>query len=128
MYSSGMRNLPTHVVVEESGEDCMICLATMLPGEIVTCLPYCQHIFHLSCIVEWFTVKLKSGAVGCCPLCNTETIKPRLSTTPPLVTGNILLDLSTLDQEHVGVARLSPVVCMAAVVVCTFIIIFLFQH
>lgn len=51
-----------------SGEKiiCSICLQGIQVGETVRSLPYCQHMFHLSCIDGWLVRN------GSCPLCRRD--------------------------------------------------------
>ncbi|KAJ6684705.1 NEP1-INTERACTING PROTEIN-LIKE 2 [Salix purpurea] len=46
-----------------NGTTCSICLQEFQQGEMVCSLPPCRHIFHSSCINEWFI------GHSTCPLC-----------------------------------------------------------
>ncbi|KAG5222441.1 NEP1-interacting protein [Salix suchowensis] len=46
-----------------NGPTCSICLQEFQKGEMVCSLPPCRHIFHSSCISEWFI------GHSTCPLC-----------------------------------------------------------
>ena len=51
-----------------AAEECAICLAPLLVGEMVRRLPACGHLFHAGCVDRW----LHQHAT--CPLCRTAVI------------------------------------------------------
>lgn len=42
---------------------CSICLAEYQFGDILRCIPECEHYFHADCIDEWLRIK------STCPVC-----------------------------------------------------------
>ncbi|KAK8945545.1 NEP1-interacting protein 1 [Platanthera guangdongensis] len=54
--------------VDCSGETivCSVCLQDIQVGETARSLPYCRHVFHLTCIDNWL---LRHGS---CPLCRRD--------------------------------------------------------
>lgn len=60
-----IRDLPRHKV-SCSGDQCVICLDTMLEDDHARSLPGCGHVFHRACVDLWL---LRSTL---CPLCNTD--------------------------------------------------------
>lgn len=51
---------------------CCICFDEYTSNEIVIVLPQCHHMYHVSCLQQWFIDKQSN----LCPLCNTEIIIP----------------------------------------------------
>ncbi|KAJ7537321.1 hypothetical protein O6H91_11G001400 [Diphasiastrum complanatum] len=65
---ASLKELPWHVITQEGldslgGVCCTICLQDLQPGEIVRCLPLCEHSFHLDCVDKWLSRH------GSCPIC-----------------------------------------------------------
>jgi hypothetical protein len=42
---------------------CSICISDYIRGETLRKLPYCQHVFHQTCVDEWLAIN------GTCPVC-----------------------------------------------------------
>mmetsp|Transcript_109243 Transcript_109243/g.189539 ORF Transcript_109243/g.189539 Transcript_109243/m.189539 type:complete len:259 (-) Transcript_109243:8-784(-) len=61
-----IRDLPRHEVSSD-GDQCVICLDTMMKGDHARLLPSCGHVFHRACIDLWLLRSTK------CPLCNADT-------------------------------------------------------
>lgn len=51
-------------------EECPICFDGYEPDEIVILLPECRHMYHISCLEQWFIQKQSNV----CPLCKTPII------------------------------------------------------
>ena len=62
----------------KQGDDCVICLESMVAGDEVTDFLPCKHTHHMHCAVKWFNVQMKDGGSGRCPQCNTDIIIQRV--------------------------------------------------
>lgn len=67
LSQDSLRQLPWHEISDENKPNqsicCTICLQDIKVGEIARSLPYCQHMFHLTCVDKWLTRH------GSCPIC-----------------------------------------------------------
>lgn len=50
----------------QSTTDCVVCLGEFEEGEWLRHLPNCKHVFHISCIDNWFLSHSN------CPICRSE--------------------------------------------------------
>jgi hypothetical protein len=66
-YNKNKKYLKTSAYSGDGGESCTICIEEFSPGEIVRTLQ-CKHIFHKTCIDEWFEKK------EVCPNCNQPAL------------------------------------------------------
>ena len=51
--------------------ECVICFENFTRGVSVRKLPTCRHLFHTSCIDNWFKTHIADASQRC-PLCNGE--------------------------------------------------------
>ena len=49
----------------------MICFDEFKKGNLIRKIPICKHIFHSTCIENWFKTKMEDTTHKC-PLCNCE--------------------------------------------------------
>jgi hypothetical protein len=126
--------LPTRIV-EGNGDECIICMVAMVTGDKVCDLPACGHTFHLSCISHWFMVKLRTGSVGRCPLCNTTVVIPS-NEFPTVPTATAVTAVTTVvevlspqveppstNQACHTTLNIKTVVCIILVVMCLSILL-----
>ncbi|GMH12638.1 hypothetical protein Nepgr_014479 [Nepenthes gracilis] len=74
---SFLRPLPVHAYdagakqgMMEMESDCAICLSEFEEGQYVKVIPFCRHVFHMSCIDAWLSSQVT------CPLCRTDQFFP----------------------------------------------------
>jgi hypothetical protein len=123
MENSTFAMLPSRIVEENGGcnDDCTICITPMKAGDTVCDLPICGHTFHLSCISHWFVVKLRTGAVGCCPLCNTTTVIP-CTEFPTVIAIQTPVEPHSMDQSWYITRHRKTIVGIILGIWCTCII------
>ncbi|XP_021774622.1 RING-H2 finger protein ATL11-like [Chenopodium quinoa] len=46
-------------------DQCVICLGQLVKGDLIRWLPNCGHVFHVSCIDNWFHAHIN------CPICRS---------------------------------------------------------
>ncbi|KAI3696716.1 hypothetical protein L6452_29219 [Arctium lappa] len=68
-------NIPviTYVKTDDSNSDqceCAVCLGDIENRDRVRLLPNCKHVFHVSCIDEWF------AGHASCPVCRVSVVAP----------------------------------------------------
>ena len=49
-----------------NNQNCVICHKEINDNSFITDLPECNHMYHHSCISEWFKIKTK------CPICKRD--------------------------------------------------------
>ena len=60
----------------KEGDNCVICMESMVAGDEITDFLPCNHTHHMHCAVEWLTVTIETGRSGRCPQCNAEIMRP----------------------------------------------------
>ncbi|KAJ8439978.1 hypothetical protein Cgig2_008361 [Carnegiea gigantea] len=64
-------SLPSFLITQSGGQECVVCLSTLEEDDLARRLPNCNHVFHVECIDMWLTGQ------STCPICRTD-ITPRL--------------------------------------------------
>ncbi|XWS49570.1 hypothetical protein CRYUN_Cryun12cG0014500 [Craigia yunnanensis] len=56
-------------IMNNTAEECVICLEEFVSGDVCRVLPICNHIFHLGCIDNWLLNHQLT-----CPICRSSAI------------------------------------------------------
>ncbi|KAK9676922.1 hypothetical protein RND81_11G109900 [Saponaria officinalis] len=91
---------------EEEESQCAICLGEFEEKEWVKSIPYCGHVFHVTCIDMWLSSHVT------CPLCRTAEFFPAVSENKEEVIDNAIMmsrrvasemrDTCRVREEEVG--------------------------
>ncbi|KAK9705593.1 hypothetical protein RND81_07G068800 [Saponaria officinalis] len=91
---------------EEEESECAICLGEFEEKEWVKSIPYCGHVFHVSCIDTWLSSHVT------CPLCRTAEFFPAVPDNKEEAIDNAIMmggrvalemrDTCRVREEEVG--------------------------